>query len=188
MPGLEPYEVRPPTAAEWVVFEMSCTAAQDEYWGIVGKRHIVWTPKIRETLKGPGMLVLAAFADDGKLVGSFIGDLRAQYDGGPALTIIGMASASRLSRPERLCVYYSLLLGGYPHCKEAGIRRGYGQTEASNDLLVEVFERIEQARLTVAGTLAATETEAKRPGVIAVTVDPIDETYEQGLRKCIEAL
>lgn len=189
MPGLKPYVVRPPTSAEWAVLAMGCADAQEEYWGVVGKRQFEWTDEFIAKLKSGKLLTLGAFDGTNALVGSMICDLRAKADP-PTVFIWGMASGRRLPKRERLCVYYSLLLGACPYCEELGLTHGSGEVEASNDLLLETFETIrdqfKRATLEPSGTF--TELTEKRTASFTVTVGPLDESYRQGLLRCIEEL
>lgn len=179
---MKPYLVRAPEGVEWAALEMMCSAAQERYWGIVGKQTLEWTDELRAKLRSGQWHVRGAW-DGSTLMGTMIADFEHS-----TTHIWGMAAAQHRPEKEQLCAYYSLLLDAYPYGRAAGTVRGYGEVEASNPLIRQVFDNIAQASARVTGTIAATPLSEKREGIIAINVEPLDEAYRQGLVKCIEEL
>lgn len=160
-----------------------CERAQADYWGGI-KVPIAWSWSIWEHVKGMYCIVAEA---GGEALGVLIMGLMTHWEP-PTAQIVGWATSPGLTRDERVAVGLRMLLYGYPACEQAGIARGWGEVEATNEIVLEVLERVNRFQIEAHGWEPSTTKEPKerRPHMYRVEVR-IDQGYRDALKQLVAA-
>lgn len=181
------YPSRRATAQDVTSFMVNCQHAQEDYFDTVGKTRVSWTDELKEAVNTGNSRVWVcrdptSLSPTAIPYGGMIMALHAW--GKDGVIIAGIATRRNLSREVRLDVGTSLLIGGIPELWANRITKGRGHIEASNDILLETFRRIDDACRTIQpwGYNKSLEASVFR-GVAGwmVTVEPIDTRCQAAL-------
>lgn len=189
---MEPRFCRRATTDDMLFVQALCISAQDAFFPGI-RRSVEWTPELRAKLLGtdvvepekvqPVPLVCPNEETRGSLDGTLLMELKPGMKPDPAVKILGIATADRLPREERIGIGLSLLLTGVPFCLKAGIRWGYGHVEATNGILLETLRRVNRYHITESAHILVAD--VRQAAMYDCTLPAVDDDYVDALKKAI---
>lgn len=181
------YPTRRATDEDIPFMRMACEQAQVDYWEQVGKRRIEWTPGLVAQLKDVPKFVALSPTSPGPASSEVLVGTLIMHVVNKVAKIFGMATIRSLSEREQRGVALSLLIGGYEETR-GEYTRAYGDLEASQTILLSVFDSIDKFQREALGR-APSVTEVKgEPRTFRIEIDPVDDEYLAALKKALGVL
>ena len=180
---MKPYPCRRMTVTDMQFVKMACQDTRADYWEIVGKPAVPWAADTEAQVTRMTDWVALSPENDRIPVGVIFMSYRREREV-PAVQLAGLASKRTLPDRERIGIYLSLLIAGYPDCEAEGIKRGYALLTASNDLILEAMKLVGRFKTDPYKMMP----DGVTPAILLAKVEPLDAGYLAALKKALKEL